>query len=336
MSIERRSGEIERRVITGQIELRASAGKNQVGGYAAMFGVPSQDLGGFIEQIAPGAFDQSLAAGDDVLARAEHDSRMLLGRRSSGTLRLSVDGVGLRYEVDLPETSVGNDVRVLCARGDIKQSSFAFFVEDPERDQSWSVTEGGMPLRTLKRVSLVDVAPVASPAYLQTTVSARALDAAKGVVKPMEKPKPDPAQFARAKERRLFRHLTAEQREASFEEKLEAIYMALYALLGSPWPDAGYCMAWDVEATFDERVIIEQGFQLLSYPLSWADNGAPVFGAPTPVEVQYVPKAAPDAAASDVPAGGVAATSAVLPAGDEYDSVQATNEARQKLAEIEG
>jgi hypothetical protein len=173
--------DIERRVLTASVELRASAkgkGKMLVG-YGAMFRVHSENLGGFVEQIRPGAFDETLAAGDDVLARAEHDSRLLLGRRSSGTLRLSVDATGLRYEVDLPDTGAGRDIEVLCKRGDIKQSSFAFMIEDPELDQTWGVTAEGMPLRMLHRVTLVDVAPVASPAYPQTTVSARALDMAR-------------------------------------------------------------------------------------------------------------------------------------------------------------
>lgn len=169
--------EIERRTIPAKVELRATKDQaaSTLGGYAALFGVRSQDLGGFVEEIDPGAFDKSLAEGDDVLARGEHDSRMLLGKKSSGTLRLSVDGKGLAYEVDLPDTTAGRDFGVLVARGDVTQSSFAF---QTVRDR-WEDLEGGTVLRTLLEVKLVDVAPVAMPAYTETSVSARALEAAK-------------------------------------------------------------------------------------------------------------------------------------------------------------
>lgn len=292
--------DIERRVVATQIELRASDGKKKtLVGYAAKYNARSADLGGFVEEIATGAFDAAVASDTDVLARAEHDSRMLLGRRSNGTLRLFVDEIGLRYENDLPDTSVARDLAALVERGDVKQSSFAFFVENRE-DEEWKATPEGIPLRVLKRVSLVDVAPVAQPAYLQTTVSARALDAAKakGVVQPMTpvNTKPTRADFKTAVERGQIR---LEQRAASssYEEKLEATWMALYEMLGSAWPpDGSWCApAWSIEATFDDRVIVEQGYQLLSYPLTWGADGEPMFGDPTPVEIQYVQAA--DAAA---------------------------------------
>lgn len=300
------SREIERRTLTTDVELRAKDGRlKTLIGYGAMFGVRSEDLGGFVEEIAPGAFDESIASNTDVLARAEHDSRMLLGRRSSGTLRVSVDDKGLRYEVDLPDTSVARDLAALVERGDVKQSSFAFFIED-RADEEWKTTNDGVPLRILKRVALVDVAPVAQPAYTQTTVSARALDTAKGVVKPMKplKSKPMRADFKTAVQRGQIRGLSEEriaaiarlgeeQRGAtsSYEEKLEAIWIALYALLGSAWAmESSWCApAWCIEATFDDQVIVEHVFKLLSYPLTWSSDGVPVFGEPTQVEKKYVP-----------------------------------------------
>jgi HK97 family phage prohead protease len=328
--------EIERRVVTASIEVRAKDKTKMLVGYGAMFGVRSEDLGGFVEEIAPGAFDESLRGNVDVLARGEHDSRMLLGRRSNGTLRLSIDNVGLRYEVDPPDTTAARDLMTLVERGDVKQSSFAFFIENRE-DEAWSVTAEGTPLRTLKRVALVDVAPVAQPAYLQTTVSARALDTAKGVVQPMKpvKPKPTRATFEEALKRGLFRHLKEEQRAKSYEEKLEAIYMALYALLGDPWSYEDPATPWSLEATFDDRVIIEIGYQMLSYPLSWGADGAPIFGNPTPVEIEYVDISAavavtPPPAQSTATLPGASVSPAAAEGG--YNSIQAVNENRLKLA----
>ena len=48
-----------------------------------------------------------------------HERGALLGRTCSGTLRLSEDGTGLRYEIDLPDTTVGRDVAALLERGDL-------------------------------------------------------------------------------------------------------------------------------------------------------------------------------------------------------------------------
>lgn len=166
--------ELEIRTAAHAVELRAEGnGLGTLTGYAAVFNRHSQNLGGFVEQVDPAAFTKSLADGLPVMARGNHSDAMLLGTTWAETLRLSVDGTGLRYEVDLPDTGAGRDFRELAARGDIKWSSFAFrTIED-----DWSVTEQGFPLRTLRAVQLVDVAPVNSPAYLDTSVAVRSLEA---------------------------------------------------------------------------------------------------------------------------------------------------------------
>jgi hypothetical protein len=106
-----------------------------------------------------------------VLARYNHKDSHLLGTTEAGTLRLSLDDVGLRYEVDLPDTSSGRDVGVLAGRGDVRYSSFAFYcIED-----DWGMTEGGFPLRSVGQAQLADVAPVNSPAYMDTSVAKRSL-----------------------------------------------------------------------------------------------------------------------------------------------------------------
>ena len=168
--------ELEIRTAALAVELReGKSGLGVLAGYAAVFNRHSQNLGGFVEQVDPAAFTKSLADGLPVMARGNHSDAMLLGTTWADTLRLSVDGTGLRYEVDLPDTSAGRDFRALAERGDIKWSSFAFRTIEDE----WGVTEQGFPLRTLRAVQLVDVAPVNSPAYLDTSVAVRALDASK-------------------------------------------------------------------------------------------------------------------------------------------------------------
>ena len=172
---------IEIRVRADRVEFRDAAtdakSAGVLAGYAAVYERLSQNLGGFVEKVAHGAFAQSLADNNPVLARYNHDDNQLLGTTEAETLRVSSNETGLPYEVDLPDTSVGRDVAVLAKRGDVRYSSFAFrTLED-----SWSVTDQGFPLRTLVKVQLVDVAPVNNPAYRDTSVGMRSLAERTGI-----------------------------------------------------------------------------------------------------------------------------------------------------------
>ena len=141
------------------LELRMDGDKPTVVGYGAVFNSESNDLGGFREYIAPGAFDGRLE--DDVRFLVNHDANLILARTTNGTLRLSVDEKGLRYEADLPNTSTARDLMELLKNGTISQSSFAFTVED----DSWELKDG-MNIRTINKVSqLYDVSSVTYPAY---------------------------------------------------------------------------------------------------------------------------------------------------------------------------
>lgn len=131
----------------------------KVVGHASVYNRMSADLGGFKEIIAPGAFDDVL--GDDVRALINHDSNLILARTTSGTLELSTDSEGLKYEFTIPETSYGKDLAVSMDRGDITQSSFAFTVAD----DTWTTVDGE-DVRTITKVKrLYDVSPVTYPAY---------------------------------------------------------------------------------------------------------------------------------------------------------------------------
>ena len=151
---------------------RAEGAAMTIGGYAATFNNLSSDLGGFREQLSPGAFDAVLD--NDVRAVFNHQPDNILGRSSSGTLRLSVDGTGLKYEVDLPNNTLGRDLYESVKRGDIKESSFRFGIA-PDGEQ-WSENDEGQVIRTITNVSrLVDVAPVTYPAYPDATIAARSM-----------------------------------------------------------------------------------------------------------------------------------------------------------------
>lgn len=158
---------------------------SKIVGYAATFGTRSQDLGGFVETIRPGAFKGVLkraASGDpahDVVALWNHDPNLLLGRLSAGTLKLFEDERGLRYEITPPAWAAGYVESV--DRGDVTGSSFSFSVN--KRSEQWSPGEAGAaPLRSISEVDrLVDVGPVVFPAYLSTEskVSQRCLKMAR-------------------------------------------------------------------------------------------------------------------------------------------------------------
>jgi Escherichia/Staphylococcus phage prohead protease len=154
-----------------RVELRASSGNSRsIGGLAAVFNSESENLGGFVERVAPTFFNDSRADGwNGVVCRFEHDPNFLLGTVRSGTLQLSLDGTGLNYVVALPESR--SDILELVERGDLGSSSFAFQTHEDQ----WGITDGGVALRTLVSGRLIDVAPVSSPAYVDTTVGLRSL-----------------------------------------------------------------------------------------------------------------------------------------------------------------
>jgi len=156
--------EFERRAAS--LELRVSARKLE--GYAAVFGQEAR-IGNFTETIAPGAFAASLAANKDVLALVDHRSDALLARTKSGTLRLSQDSKGLAFSLDVPKTSLGNDVLALAERGDLGGMSFAF--RTPPGGDEWAGNR-----RTLRSVDLHEISVVqAHPAYAGTVVQARGI-----------------------------------------------------------------------------------------------------------------------------------------------------------------
>lgn len=165
--------EYERRVFDTEFEVRSTAGGGKtIVGYAAKYNRYSQDLGGFVEVVRPGFFDRVMGH-PEILGRYNHTA--VLGRTGAGSLRLSSDETGLVYEIDVnakdPEAV---SVLAKVERGDVHRSSFAFTVTaDGDR---WGETEQGFPLRELVTAArLVDVAPVDTPAYLDTEASVRAL-----------------------------------------------------------------------------------------------------------------------------------------------------------------
>lgn len=161
----------------GCLEVRRMSGlkvssTGKLVGYGAVFDSPSQDLGDFTETIKPGAFSRTLKSPEKVLALYDHDTRSILGKVGSGTLKLSEDSKGLKYEIDLPDTTVGRDLAVLVERGDVSGASFAFTV--PKGGDRW-FEQDGKAHRELLDVNLHEITITANPAYLDTSVAKRSM-----------------------------------------------------------------------------------------------------------------------------------------------------------------
>jgi len=143
-----------------------SAADKKLVGYAVKWNSRSQVLWDeFVEQFAHNAFKDSLASGADVRALYEHDYTALLGRNTSGTLILSEDATGLRFELTPPDTQLGRDVLTLVERGDISGMSFGFRAL---KDQ-WDITTKPY-VRTVLAAELREITVTSIPAYRETDV----------------------------------------------------------------------------------------------------------------------------------------------------------------------
>jgi HK97 family phage prohead protease len=160
----------EVRTLAMGLEVRGSGRSKSIRGHAAVFDSEA-DIGPFRELIKPGAFADAIAT-DDVRALFNHDSNHVLGRTTSGTLRLSEDATGLLADTRPPKTTTASDLMLSIERGDVSQMSFSFQVL--EADEEWK-EDGGKPLRIINRIDrLWDISPVTFPAYEGTDVGVRA------------------------------------------------------------------------------------------------------------------------------------------------------------------
>lgn len=183
------NSDVETRTLA--MELRVKGDKDPViEGYAAVFNSLSQDLGGFREKIAPGAFARTIKNNKDIFSLFNHDPAVVLGRTGNGTLTLREDSNGLWMEVKPPNTAVARDVMEVIRRGDVTGQSFQFVTV---RDSWEGLDTRDDTVRTLEEVRLIEAGPVVFPAYQQTKVSARALEQIKNGGSHSEEPDPAPS-----------------------------------------------------------------------------------------------------------------------------------------------
>lgn len=169
MEHRRQVGDIEHRDISNGVEIRSADGKTTLRGYAARFGIV-YDMGWFTEEVHRDAFKN--ADMSDVRVLQDHNPSLILGRTKAKTARVGVDENGFWYEVDLPNSPNGENMRIAAERGDIDQSSWGFTL----RSDKWE-TRDGKQHRTLIEIHTVfDASPVTFPANPDTSVAKRSFD----------------------------------------------------------------------------------------------------------------------------------------------------------------
>jgi HK97 family phage prohead protease len=165
----------ETRNYAAKLELRditkEGGALRQIVGRPAVFNVRSEDLGGFVEVIEPGAFTKTLKE-YNAKSLWNHNPDMVLGSVRAGTMSIAEDADGLVFSVDPPDTTWARDAMTSLDRGDVDQMSFGF----QSIRESWEYDQAAdMPIRHLHEVRLLEVSPVAFPAYPQTECSLRSV-----------------------------------------------------------------------------------------------------------------------------------------------------------------
>lgn len=152
---------------------RSEVKGNTLTGHAIVYDQVAQVGKDSYEVIDRHAFDNVFSDPNlDVRAFYNHDHNLLLGRQSSGTLHLRSDNVGVHFDLDIPDTSYGNDLRALVERGDLNAASFGF---TPKRVDRGRLEDGSTVVRHLEIDKFVEISVVAFPAYTSTHVELRAV-----------------------------------------------------------------------------------------------------------------------------------------------------------------
>lgn len=159
------------RTCTSDFTTRKDGDTPHITGYFAVFNSNYEIFPGCTESVAPGAFSDELSS--DVRALIDHDTRLVLGRTTAGTLELREDETGLWGDITInPNDSEAMNLYERVKRRDVSNCSFGFNVLDEEHDKR----EDGSHHFTIKKVKLYEVSCCTFPAYTDTSISARKAD----------------------------------------------------------------------------------------------------------------------------------------------------------------
>ena len=160
-------------------DIQAGSGRF-IEGYAVVFNVLSEDLGGFREIIRPSAITQDLINSSDIIANMNHrdDYMMARLRNGKGNIELTLDNHGLKFRFDCPETSKGEELLQHVKRGEITQCSFCFGLDYSDKEaERWTRNSDGSQVREILKIErLYDISCVINPAYEATECQARDIE----------------------------------------------------------------------------------------------------------------------------------------------------------------
>ncbi len=160
------------RSIESKFTTRDDDGALHIEGYFAVFNSVYQIWDDMSESVAPGAFTETL--GGDVRALIDHETRLVLGRNTAGTLQLREDSHGLWGDILInPNDQDAMNLYARVQRGDVNQCSFGFDILEQETE----FRDDGSVHWTIKKVKLYEVSVCTFPAYDETSVKARKDDA---------------------------------------------------------------------------------------------------------------------------------------------------------------
>lgn len=152
----------------GAFQTRAEDGELYIEGYFAVFNSKYWLWDEAYETIEPGAFDGQTT--EDVRALVNHDTTLVLGRTTAGTLELRQDEKGLWSGIKINQADQdAMNLYERVKRGDVSQCSIGFDII--EQDVEYSDSEP--TVWRIRKVKLYEVSVVTFPAYEDTSVEAR-------------------------------------------------------------------------------------------------------------------------------------------------------------------
>lgn len=157
-----------------RLEVREQNGNKRLTGYAVVFNSPADIGGDFTEIVSPGSFTQTLQEDDQVLLM-DHESSLLIARKSAGNLKLSQDDIGVRFDATLPNTELARSVYELVRTGTLAGCSFGFTI--PQGGDKWQQDSSGNLTRYLNTIKCWEVSLCTFPAYDTTSVDVRSIRA---------------------------------------------------------------------------------------------------------------------------------------------------------------
>lgn len=195
-------------------EATDGAESRTIEGYALKFGVRSRLLcdwwNNYYEVLEPGCVTREMLDKQDIKLTMFHDRQLVLARsnKGNGTLSYEVDKVGVKFWAEMPHTVDGDKALELVSRGDIAGCSFIYSTDEGDSENAVSyerLDEKGddgedILLRHVKRIDNVyDFTITTDPAYEQTDVSKREVEAAG--IKFEQQPKPKQIDGSKKRER---------------------------------------------------------------------------------------------------------------------------------------